>query len=52
MNRLDLADGLRMQDATRGEFVDHRAHLRFAWAVLDSPEARTVWVEPDLIQLP
>jgi len=38
VNRLDLADGLRMLDATRGEFLDHRAHLRFAWAVLDEAD--------------
>jgi hypothetical protein len=24
-----------MLDATRGDILDHKAHLRFAWAVLD-----------------
>lgn len=38
MNQLDLADGLRMLEATRGEYLDHKAHLRFAWAVLDEAE--------------
>ncbi|MEX1125355.1 MAG: hypothetical protein WEE53_06785 [Acidimicrobiia bacterium] len=38
MNRFDLADGLRMLDATRGDYLDHKAHLRFAWAVLDEAE--------------
>ncbi|HET7847405.1 MAG TPA: hypothetical protein VFL72_07930 [Acidimicrobiia bacterium] len=38
MSRLDLADGLRMLDATRGDYLDHQAHLRFAWAVLDEAD--------------
>ena len=38
MNQLDLADGLRMLEATRGDYLDHKAHLRFAWAVLDEAE--------------
>jgi len=27
-----------MLDATRGDYLDHRAHLRFAWAVLDEAD--------------
>jgi hypothetical protein len=38
VSRLDLADGLRMLDATRGDYLDHGAHLRFAWAVLDEAD--------------
>ncbi len=38
MKRLDLADGLRILDATTGDVLDHRAHLRFAWSVLDESE--------------
>ncbi len=36
MSSLDLADGLRLlQLAGEGQHFGHRAHLRFAWAVLD-----------------
>jgi hypothetical protein len=38
VTQLDLADGLRMLEATCGEHLDHKAHLRFAWAVLDEAE--------------
>ncbi len=38
MSRLDLADGLRILDATTTGPLDHRAHFRFAWAVLDEAE--------------
>ena len=38
MSRLDLADGLRILNATTDGTLDHRAHLRFAWAVLDEAE--------------
>jgi hypothetical protein len=38
VSRLDLADGLRILDATGGETLDHQAHLRFAWAVLDEAD--------------
>lgn len=39
MSKLDLADGLRlMQQASRGEYFGHVAHLRFAWSVLDEAD--------------
>jgi hypothetical protein len=38
VSRLDLADGLRMLNATRSQYLDHKAHLRFAWAVLDEAD--------------
>jgi hypothetical protein len=38
VSRLDLADGLRILDVTARDVLDHRAHLRFAWAVLDEAE--------------
>ena len=38
MSRLDLADGLRILDATSGDVLDHRAHLRFAWTVIDESD--------------
>jgi hypothetical protein len=39
VSNLDLADGLRlMQEARRGEYFGHVAHLRFAWAVLEEAD--------------
>jgi len=38
VSHLDLADGLRILNATGGEYLDHQAHLRFAWAVLDEAD--------------
>ena len=39
MSRLDLADGLRLlHEASRGEYLGHEAHLRFAWGVLDEAD--------------
>jgi len=38
VSHLDLADGLRILGATRNDYLDHKAHLRFAWAVLDEAD--------------
>lgn len=38
MNHLDLADGLRILEATRGDYLDHLSHLRFAWGVLEEAD--------------
>lgn len=39
MSRIDLADGLRLIHAARGdERFGHEAHLRFAWSLLDEAD--------------